>query len=497
MPPNMLVMMTDQQRYDSLGCYGAEWVQTPYLDGLAADGVVFDNCYVTNPICTPSRASLLTGKHLPGHGVYQLHDVLPPDEVLLPKRLRAFGYRTALFGKLHVSGRVYEAAQRHPNDGFDVYEWCLEASIHLDSPLNGYARWLQAEHPAFYQELCDKGRNLLHGPRECHFTHWAAERTIDFLNQQRGDQPFFCLMSVFDPHNPYEDYPLEMLDRIEEDRLPEPVTRPAAETWRPCGVRQEAQHSYLGPFEAFTREDLRAMRRGYFASLALLDLEVGRVLHALEANGLAENTIVVFVSDHGDMLGDHGLLVKGAFFYDPSVKVPLLIRWPGQPAAGTRVPALVQPHDLAATLLTAAGAEPETVQGLMPDAHDLAPLIRGADDAGREFAVCCYRNTGISDQGCYWDPPIHATMLRDPRYKLNAYHADPGSGRPTEGELYDLRDDPQELHNRWNDPAFRDVRQHLTERLLDWLAQQEIRAAGSRGGAALPDRSQQLVNALK
>jgi arylsulfatase A-like enzyme len=264
---------------------------------------------------------------------------------------------------------------------------------------------------------------------------------------------------------------------------------------RPYGICQEERHSYLGSFDKFTVEDFRKMRLGYFASIALLDLEVGRILEALEEKGLTEDTIVIFTSDHGDMLGDHNLLVKGAFFYDPCVKVPLIIRWP-QAKSRLRTPQLVQIHDLAATLLSAAGIPQEDLQQNMPESRTLESLIHGEDKAVHEFAICCYRNSGINDRGIYWDPPIHATMIRDERYKLNVYHADPLSNREMQGELYDMPEDVNELHNHWEHPAYKDVRMNLTEKLLDWMFRQEVRS-GSRGGETIPDRSQQLVNALK
>ena len=119
-------IMSDQQRWDTLGCYGCRAIPTPALDGLAAGGVLFERCYVNATICTPSRACMLTGKPLPGHGVYRLHDTLPDDQVLLPAHLTGLGYQTALVGKLHVSGRVVEAERRHPHDGFERYEWCID-----------------------------------------------------------------------------------------------------------------------------------------------------------------------------------------------------------------------------------------------------------------------------------------------------------------------------------------------------------------------------------
>lgn len=516
--PNILLILTDQQRWDSLGCYGAEWVNTPNLDRLGREGAIFDNCYVNNTICTPSRASLWTGKELPGHGVYKLYDNLPHDEVLFPHRLRQNGYRTALFGKLHTSGRLFEAYERHPNDGFDEYEWGLEASIHLDSPFNGYSRWLQERHPKFFQELSEKGRNLLHHPQEVHFTHWAAERTKDFIRRSvasrrdsnRGGEPrgrggsnpgadggpdansapFFCCMSVFDPHNPYDDYPREMVEHLRLDRMPERLGDPRRE--RPEGIERERAHSYLGAFDALSDEEIEAMRVGYYASVALIDLEVGRVLDALAEAGVEENTLVIFASDHGDMIGDHDLLVKGGFFYEAGAKVPLLMRWPARLGAGNRVSAVVQPHDIAATVMAAAGLMTKEVASEMPTSRDLVPVAAGEAESVREYAICAYRNSGISDSKRPWDPPIEATMICDGRYKLSLYHGEPGSG-----ELYDLQSDPRELNDLYEEAACREDRLRLTEALLGWLQYHERKGLGSRGGEKLPGPADQLDNKLR
>ena len=139
---NILLILTDQQRWDSLGCYGTAGVHTPNLDALAAAGMRYDRCYNNATLCTPSRATLWTGKHMPGHGVHALHDCLPEDEELFPKRLQEAGYETALFGKLHVSGHTREAERRHPNDGFDVYEWAPDPSGPWGFD-NAYLQWLE------------------------------------------------------------------------------------------------------------------------------------------------------------------------------------------------------------------------------------------------------------------------------------------------------------------------------------------------------------------
>jgi len=489
--PNILLIMTDQQRFDAVGAYGERAIATPSLDRLAEEGVLFEHAYVSNPICTPSRASLMTGRTVPGHGVYRLYDNLPDDQVLFTERLQQAGYRTSLFGKLHVSGRLYEASRRHPRDGFDVYEWCLEPSLHMESRYNGYARWLREVDPEFHDRLERERRQLLHVPRELHMTHWAAERTIETIQGAREGEPFFAMMSVFDPHNPYEGYPIEMRDRVSTDRLRPPLATTAE--GEPAAIERERDGSYLGRFEEFSAEELLKMRRDYLANVAFVDEEVGRVLAALDAKGIADETLVIFTSDHGDMLGDHRLFVKGGFFYDPSVRVPLILRWPGTLPAGRRVASLVQLQDVAATALAAAGGLDDAAQRSLSDSHDLLPLARGEVESVREHAVCVYRNTGIHRSATYPDPEIQASMIRGERYKLNVWFEADGS---VAGQLFDMEEDPEELRSLWSSPAHAAVRQRLLEALLAWETRQE-RLLGSRGGEMFPAPAQRLDNRLK
>jgi arylsulfatase A-like enzyme len=545
-PPNILLIMTDQQRFDSLGCYGSTWTHTPNLDRLAAEGIQFDHCYTNNPICTPARASLMTGKELPGHGVYQLHDILPANEVLFTERLQELGYRTALFGKLHVSGRIEEAQRRHPHDGFDVYEYCCEPALDLDSPLNGYGRWLKHYHADYYQLLKAKGRDRGHDPVDVTMNRWATDGAMDFMRafsttatagdatadtggsasdtgssaldtgggalgsgggvlgsgggamDTGGGAPFFCKISMFDPHNPYANYPLEMERYVDRSSIPAPV--PAASLdggdVEAYACDAERKHSYLGPVASFPEEAIREMRAGYAAMVAHIDLEVGRVLEFLERSGLADNTLVIFTSDHGDMLGDHGTLVKGAMLYDPCVRVPLIMRRPGVFQGGARRASLVQLHDLAATCLAAAGVAPADLARWMPDARNLAADASGRYDAFRDFAVCPYRNSGINDRGRYWDPAIDTTMVRRGRWKLHAYHPVAGVQDEAVYLLFDMDADPQERNNLAGNPAHAAVLVQLKEDLMAWLLKFEVRNAG-RGGAALPKKDQLIKNALE
>jgi arylsulfatase A-like enzyme len=210
---------------------------------------------------------------------------------------------------------------------------------------------------------------------------------------------------------------------------------------------------------------------------------MGKVLEYLDRAGLKENTLVIFVSDHGDMLWDRGLFTKGAFFYDASVRVPLLMRLPGKIPAGTHVKEPVQLLDIAATALAQAGFGREQLEQTMPDSMDLVSLIQqGRDyDNYRDYAVCMYRNTGYGPGHKYFDPPIHATMFRDERFKLNVYHDVTDSGC-LEGELYDMQDDPHETSNLWSDPRYAEVKTRLMGRLVDWMFEHDLRYLGSRGG---------------
>ena len=496
--PNILLLMSDQQRWDTLGCYGCRAIPTPALDGLAAAGVVFERCYVNVPMCTPSRACMLTGRLPAGHGVYRIHDTLPADQVLLPVHLGGLGYETALVGKLHVSGRGVECVERHPHDGFERYEWSIDPQVHLDSPFNAHVAWLRERDPEFLRRLLAGPQD--HHPASVHFSTWAAERAIAFLNERDAARPFFLNVSLFDPHGPYFDYPPEAGELVDRSRMA-PV-RPLTAAHRPVpgGVARERElfHAGQGRSRAPAQRDLAAIRHGYLASIAFLDRQVGRIFAELERLDLMHDTLVLFVSDHGDMIGDLELIAKGAFFYDPCTRVPLILRLPGAERAGTRVRDLVQPHDLAATLLHAAGMPGTEIAALMPQAQDLAALARadGERPQARDHAITLYRNSGMgyrtSEMGPaqYWDPPIYASMFHDGRYKLTLYQ-DPAAQSDPEGELYDMEQDPEETSNLWGDPRHARRRDHLIHRLSAALVAGEVEHAAGRGGTSWPyDRPQ-------
>lgn len=477
-PTNVLLVMTDQQRADSIGAYGPAPAPTPHLDALAADGAAFDAAYCTSPLCTPSRASLLTGRHVAGHGVARLYDSLPDDEVLVGEHLQRAGYRTGLIGKLHVSSRVDEAERRHPHDGFDVYELCNEMSMDMDSPLQAYSRWLKDADPEFHARMVAEGRGVVHHPEHLHMSHWAAERTMAFLRGAAGDDvPFFGVMSLFDPHNPYDNAPPGWEDKVG----PLPPVLPPTDGPAPRGLQVEAASKTV---DTHVPDDLDTARRGYHAAVAFADHEIGRVLTELDRLGLRENTLVIFTSDHGEALGDRGLMTKGAFFTEAVARVPLLVRGPGVPA-GTRVAAPVQLSDVAATAVAATNL-PASTLGPGADSHDLVALARGESEP-RPYAVSVYRNGGLAvgEGSRYFDPPLLATMLRDDRFKLVAYH---DVDDPDTGQLFDLTADPDESRDLWHNPEHRERRDRMLRTLLDWCVHDQWRA-GPRGGEQMPAKS--------
>jgi arylsulfatase A-like enzyme len=289
-------------------------------------------------------------------------------------------------------------------------------------------------------------------------------------------------MSLFDPHDPYEDHPLSARTMIDAARIPPPVAAKAL----PGAARREQQNSYLGPATDFSPDDIHEMRLGYGASIAFADQQIGRVLAALEESGLAGNTVVIFASDHGDQLGDHGLFVKGVALYEPTVGVPLLLRWPGRVAAGLRTGALAQGRDIAATCLAAAGLDPA-----LPQSEDLVEMARNGRSR-RKAAVCAYRNSGIDGSGRFWSPPLTSTMVRSERHKLIAS----AGGGPTDFELFDLADDPAESRNLFGKPEVAQIQLELLTELSGFL-QQEAASARPRVPPSIPSGAQLMRNRLK
>ncbi|MGI8485344.1 MAG: sulfatase family protein [Thermomicrobiales bacterium] len=473
--PNILFICTDQQRFDALGCYGNPYIQSPAIDALAADGVLFERCIVQSPVCAPSRASLMTGQYPRTHGLWGNGVALPDYQPVFTKALADGGYDCGSIGKMHLSACFGGRTERRLDDGFRFFAWAHDPSH--GSPENAYHHWLEREFPDLYtQAIASRGDKEHQGisfddmPTEAHYSRWTSETAIDFLETERQpEKPFFLWVNFYDPHHPFV-APQEYIDRYDPNTLPKPVGFPGELETKPEIQRVASAESYAGHARGFATYDAKGIKQiiaTYYAMVSLIDDEVKRILDRLDTLGLGDYTIVIFTSDHGEMLGDHQLLLKGPMLYEPAVRVPLIMRWPGHLPAGERRSDLVEWIDLNPTFLELAGLLPlPGNQGI-----SLLPLAHGdADAQTRGWALCEYLNSGHP-----YDPPVFLSMLQTDRHKLIVQHGPPAADRPRTGELYDLEADPHELHNLWEDPGAATIRIEMERMLLDVLV-----ASGNR-----------------
>jgi arylsulfatase len=468
--PNILWICSDQQRFDTLGCYGNAFVRSPNLDRLAEGGVLFENCFSQSPVCTPSRASFLTGRYPCATRTRQNGQNIPADEVLVTKILADAGYVCGLSGKLHLSVCNPSACpemERRIDDGYTEFHWSHHPRP--DWPGNEYGQWLAERGVEYTEPPREDCRWVLDGmAAEHHQTTWCAQKAIDFMEARSGgEQPWLFSVNIFDPHHafdPPEEYLRPYLDRLDEIPLPNFVEGELA--GKPVFQQIDSRAPYGGKpgpnamsHENMTPRDHRLVRAAYWAMCDLIDDQAGRMIEALERTGQIDNTLVIYTSDHGEMLGDHGIYLKGPHFYDPAIHVPLIVSFPGRIEPGRRSGALVELTDLAQTILDAAGISHHPgMQG-----KSLWPLLTGEADASahREDVYCEYYNA----MGWHAEPRTpHATMVRTDRTKIVVFHG------MEIGELYDLQYDPNETHNLWSDPAAADLKAAMLKRVCDRMA---------------------------
>jgi choline-sulfatase len=464
--PNILWICSDQQRFDSLGCYGNTFVHTPNLDRLAAQGTLFEHAYAQSPVCTPSRAAFLTGRYPRTCRARQNGADIPDDELLVTKILADAGYTCGLSGKLHLSAcnpAVCTTMERRIDDGYAEFHWSHHSGSGWGTH-NEYWAWLEAQGAHFAQRPCAQSKYVSFGPpAHLHQTTWCAEKACDFMRARAGDgQPWLFSVNMFDPHHAFdapEAYVRRYLDRVDDIPLPnyvegELLDKPSYQSFDHNGAYG---HGAGFPFDEMSAVDHRLVRASYWAMCDLIDEQVGRMLVVLEQTGQANNTIVIYCSDHGEMLGDHGIYLKGPFFYDCAIRVPLIVAWPGQIKA-QRSAALVELTDLPQSLLDAVGLPHHPgMQG-----RSLWPLLNGKVDAKchREDVYCEYYNA----MPWHRDPSAQMTMVRSARHKIAVDHA------TCRGELYDLDTDPAETHNLWDHPAYAQIKTEMVLRLCNRMA---------------------------
>jgi arylsulfatase A-like enzyme len=460
--PNILWYCTDQQRYDTIHALGNAFINTPNIDALCQEGVAFSRAYCQSPICTPSRASFLTGRYPASNHVHRNgNEFFPPWETLVTKIMADTGYDCGLVGKLHLS-RAQILEPRIENDGYRYYKWSHHPNPDYPEG-HDYADWLEKEKRVNPAELYAK----IHGsigagvPAELHQTTWCSEMAIRFINEERKD-PWLLSINPFDPHPPF-DPPKEYLDRYDPAKLPMPLFRESdidhqkafknidqqcRVAVNPYTAKQIADTTKNVPrgdlgSTAPTGYDPQLVKACYYAEIELIDMQFGRIVETLKQTGQYENTIIIYTSDHGELLGDHGLIYKGCRFFEGLTHVPLVISWPAQALHGELSTALVELVDIAPTILEAAGINvPYNMQG-----KSLLPILTGKAQLSwhKDYAISEY-NDAIG--GKVMPDGSHGVMYFDGRYKVCIYE------RHETAEIYDLEKDPGEFDDLWNSPAF-------------------------------------------
>ena len=450
--PNILLIMTDQQRWDTLCCYGYDHMITPNIDALAARGVAFSHAFVQGAVCGPSRNSIVSSQYVHTHGVYANEQWLRPDQPNWIESLRAGGYHTVNIGKMHTAPIRLAA-------GFDhrvVVENKNYQQGHHGPDADDYDLFL-ARHglkrPAltYYQDIED-------WPDRLQATTWphadalypdnfVGQQTVDYLKANAYDKPLFLWCGFTGPHDPY-DVTADFLARYDEVAVPDPVGFAGELDSKPPPQRaamdgMEGKHSPAAVWwSRATPERIARMRKHYYANITLIDDWVGQMVAALQQRGQVDNTVVVFTSDHGDCLGDHHQVYKFSSHYDSVARVPLVFAGPGVARQGVRAP-LVEAIDLGPTFLDMAGLTP------LADACgvSLQPLLAGQNPVLHE---CVFSEHGAR------------VMARTREWKLVLFLGE------NYGELYDLQTDPDELYNLYDQPHADTARRQMVERTMHW-----------------------------
>lgn len=437
--PNIILIYTDQQRGDCLGADGHPVVQTPYLDELAANGVRFDRGYSAVPSCIPARAILMTGQNAWHAGILGMGEgqcKMPSDyPVTMPGELAKAGYHTGLVGKMHFN--PLRALNGFHNTILDEHDGPNHSGFMSDYALwfeeNKPANTLQMEHGLGWNTMIARPFHL---PEYYHPTNWTMRESIKWLKRRDPDKPFFLCTSFIRPHSPY-DPPQVYWDMYADKDIPEPMSA----EWDSIHDREEdpAQISSYGksstsPYRGKRGdEETRRARIGYYASVTHIDHQIGYLLENLKRNGLYDETLIIFSSDHGDMLGDHNLWRK-TYPYESSIRIPYLVKFPKSAGIkpGQVCSAPVELMDIMPTMLEAAGIPiPELVDG-----ESLYKLAHGKTDDWRRY---------LHGEHCKcYDEELEHQYLTDGKYKYIWFP------RTNKEQFFDLVNDPDETHDLVN-----------------------------------------------
>lgn len=466
--PNIVLIMTDQQRFDSITALGHDHAVTPHLDRLVTEGAAFTNTYVASPSCAPSRASLFTGLYPHSSGVLRNDDPWKHSWVEL---LAEAGYRTTSIGKMHTypyeapvgfkERHVIENKDRaHPNLPYFLDNWDKAFWI----------RGLQKPSRVTYRHLPDYAERLgafeWELPEDMHADNFVGGLAEHWLRTYPNhDEPFFLQIGFPGPHPPYDPTPRH-LDPFREKDMPDVPRSQEDLDSQPTPLKELRKHHQANDHDAIvmlenpTLEQLQRQRRHYFANVAMIDEKIGDLITALDERGVLDNTVIVFTSDHGDALGDHGHSQKWNM-YEGSVHVPGIIWGPPYIRAGQVHEGLISLMDFAPTILELAGVTPPAWM----EADSLVPALSGEEWQGREYVFSEHARDFILTETALM------TMVRDARYKLVEFID------YDEGQLFDLQEDPREEINLWNAPEHAATRARLEKAISRWRAESSMHTA--------------------
>ncbi len=462
--PNIILIITDQQRYDTINALGYPYVDTPNLDRLVHEGVTFENCFITAPSCAPARASLFTGYYPHTTGIHKNGDRWTRSWV---EHLNESGYHCVNVGKMHTA--PFETPlgfhERYVVENKDRY---LEGRYYFDEWDKALAsQGLVKQQRELYRRLPDYNDRLgafeWKLPRYTHPDVFVGNTALWWLDRKPVDKPLFLEIGFPGPHPPYdptEDDAEPYLDRdfqidevLDEDLNGQPPPLQAMRQHN-CDVDHDSVVHQLEP----TQEQRQRQRAYYMANVSMIDEMVGKILDKLEEKGLLENSVVMFTSDHGDCLGDHGHSQKWTM-YDTITRVPTIVRSTNH-AGGRRHSGLCQWMDLGPTILELARITPSETM----EAESLLPVLEGEDVSGRPYVFSEHGRDGILQETEFM------TMVRSQEWKLVHFLGEDF------GQLFDLKEDPGEIRNLWDDPAHAGQKQQLLDVMRDWLLESNVQA---------------------
>ena len=348
--PNILWFTTDQQRWDTIHALGNEFIDTPTLDKLCSDGVAFTNTYCQSPICTPSRASFMTGRY-PSSINANINGAsnLPEHCSLVTKRLADSGYNCGLIGKLHITS-AWDDHEERMDDGFSSFQYNLSPGHDIEGKSSMYAKWLREEKNIDWHTIFTNNKTTSYywykedAPLELRQTAWCAEKAIDFIENQSKDKPWMLCVNCYDPHPPF-DAPVEYVDKYLTKNIPDPI----------FSDKDIAEGELLDSYYFQSRvksvdDEVRRQKASYYGMCEIVDMHFGTIVSALEKLNIRDNTIIIFHSDHGESLGDHGYTHKGCRFYEGLVHVPLIVSCPERFRKNVCYKGITELTDIVATL---------------------------------------------------------------------------------------------------------------------------------------------------